>query len=86
MNEYKKGTTDKKRTTLRKEGGEEPKSARANWQLWKLCQELNPEEIVMLITKRRKELKYETDLECRNKIKSDILLLEDAYRIIKRKR
>ena len=64
---------------------EEPKCATSNWQLWKLCQTISLEEIKVLISKRSNDLKYETNLKKRNELKLDILLLEDAYRIMKRR-
>ena len=85
MTDYKKGTTNNGRIILRKKGGEEPLSARANWDLWKLCQTLTSEEITFLITKRRNDIKYESDSNAIRSLRRDILLLEDAYKIIKRK-
>ena len=80
-------TTDDGRTILKPRGGEEPRSAKSNWQLWKLCKELKADEIAVLITKRKMELKYldkDKDREDIRRIRSEILLLEDAYRILKR--
>ena len=63
-----------------------PKSAKSNWQLWKICQDLKLEEIRVIIGKRKQDIKYEKD---KNKIcglRRDIKLLEEAYEIIKRRK
>lgn len=65
---------------------EEPKSASANRALWRLCQTLTPEEITVLITKRKNELKCKHSFSEMNKIKNEIKILEDSYRIIKRRK
>jgi hypothetical protein len=85
MTEYKKGTTDGKRTILRKRGGEEPRSARANWLLWKYYKDLEANEISVLITKRRQDLKYLKDEDDIKRVRNEIRLLEDIYKINKRK-
>ena len=82
---YRKNKTDFGRTIVRKRGSEEPLSAKNNWDLWKLCQELNPEEISFLITKRKSQIKYSNDNEEIRILREDIIILEDAYRILKRK-
>ena len=64
---------------------EEPKSVSANRALWRLCKDLNPEEISILISKRREDLKYETNSRIIKKLKADILLLTNAYNIIKKR-
>jgi len=63
-----------------------PKSANANWWLWKLCEDLSLEEIQVLITKRKNELKYEKDNKRIRELKTDIAILLDAYEIIKKKK
>jgi len=68
---------------------EEPRSARANkrnWDMWKFAEELNPEEIQFLITRRKEKLRYETNTDEVRNLRTDISILEDAYRIIKRRR
>jgi len=85
MTDYVKGTTDNGRTLLRKKGGEEPKSARANWYLWKFANTLNPDEIEFLITKRKQDLKYEYCPSGIRILRTEILLLEDVHRINRRK-
>jgi len=87
--ERRKGSYDKGRTVLNRKLQEEPKSARANkryYQLWKFLENLKPEELQLLITKRKNDIKYlERDVEKLNILKTEILIIEDAYRIIKRK-
>jgi hypothetical protein len=63
-----------------------PKSAKGNWQLWKLCQELNLEEIQVLVGKRKNDLKYEKDAKKIKDLKRDISILLDAYEIIRKRR
>lgn len=75
-----------KRADVVVEVKEEPDSAKANYQLWKLAQDLKPEEIQMLITKRRNDLKYESNSKEINRLRTDISILEDAHEIISRKR
>ena len=57
-----------------------------NWDLWKLCQDLSCEEISILITNRKEKLKYETNGEMIKILRTDISILEDAYKIKLRKR
>lgn len=64
----------------------EPKSAKSNWALWKLCQELNFEEIKVLISKRRNDLKYEKNEQKIQELRRDISILTDAYEIMKREK
>jgi len=73
---------DDSRTLISKTGKEYARSARSNWQLWKLCEELIPEEIEVLISKRKSDLRHEKDFEKREEIRNDIMILEDAVRII----
>ena len=66
-----------------------PKSATANKNtraLWKLCQELSPEEIKVLFIKRKQELKYEKDPIKIKELRMDMAILNDSYEIIKRKK
>jgi len=68
---------------------DEPKSAkrdRNSWQLWKLCQDLSPDEIRVLVSKRKQDIKYEKDMNKINQLKTDISILTDAYEIIKRRK
>lgn len=82
------GTTDSGRTVILTYG-EEPVSARRSkrhYQLWKLAESLTPEEIRVLITSRVKELKWTDNCKLYQEIKTDIKILEDSYKIIKRKK
>jgi len=82
------GRSDKGRTIL-SEYDEEPKSARRDqrcWQLWRLCKDLDPIEITILITKRKGELKHTKNKDKIKILRTDISILEDSYRIISRKR
>lgn len=63
-----------------------PRSATDNWQLWKLCETLTLEEISVLITKRKNDLKYEKDKRKETLLKTDMSILVDAYEIIKRRK
>ena len=84
---HRKGTTNSGRVIITTTG-EEPKSSRRSdrhFQLWKFAETLTPEEVSVMITKRRKEIKYENDYEEIKELKTDILILEDAYKILKRK-
>ena len=59
------GTTEGGRVIITATG-EEPKSARRSkrhYQLWKLTETLDLDEIEMLITKRRNDIKHETNPE-----------------------
>ena len=88
MTDSRVGTTDDGRTIIWKYKGEEPKSARANkryLQLWKFARELECCDIQILISKRRNELKYEGCPDNIRILRTEILILEDAYRIKKRK-
>ena len=69
--------------------GEEPTSARRSkrhYQLWKLAKDLSKEEISMLITKRKEELKYEKDPEEIRNLRTDITILESSYKIKNKKK
>ena len=65
---------------------DEPKSARHNWQLWKLCQDLTLDEIRVLVGKRKQDIKYEKDMNKIRELKTDISILTDAYEIMKKRR
>lgn len=83
------GRTDNSRTILNNYDNEEPKSARRNqrcWQLWKFCKDLEPDDISVLITNRKYSLRYAKTPEEIKILRTDISILEDAYRIIKRKK
>ena len=86
--------------TILRARSEEPASAKANWQLWKLARNLDVlGEISVLITKRRTDIRYLIDRlgkcddeEISNEIYRDIKVLrrdirelESAYEILKRK-
>ena len=80
------GTTNNRRVVITTTG-EQPKSARANkryYQLWKFAKELKPEEIQLLITKRKNNLKYEKDYEQIRILRTEITILEDTHKIIRR--
>jgi len=83
----RKGTSDKGRTVITTKG-EEPKSARASkefYQLWKFLETLNSEEIQVILTIRRNKIKHSNDFEEIRDLRTEILIIEDAYRIIKRR-
>jgi len=66
----------------------EPKSAKRSqrhYQLWKLAETLTPNEIRYLITVRKEKIKYEKDSFEIKELRTDIKILEDEYKIIKRK-
>ena len=85
---HRKGTTSNGRVILTSTG-EEPKSIRANkryYQLWKSLDGLNQEELQLLIKKRKSDIKYLTeDIEQLIILKTEILIIEDTYRIRVRK-
>jgi len=81
---YRDNKTDNGRIVIRYRGDEEPQLARKNWQLWLLCKGLELGDIQFLITKRRNQLKYENNPESIKILRTDIMILEDSYRIIKR--
>jgi len=88
MSDERIGTTDDGRTIIWKYRGEEPRSVRAckrYSQLWKAVKELECCDIELLITKRKLDLKYEKDSDNIKILRTEILILEDAYRIKKRK-
>lgn len=83
----RKGTTDDGRIIITTTH-EEPKSARGNaryYQLWKLASELNLEEIEFLITKRKNDLKYVSDVDEIKVLRTEISILGDTYNIVKKK-
>ena len=71
------------RIILRKRGSRESISARNNWQLWKLALTLNLDEIEFLITKRKRELKYEKNYDKVRLLRTEIMILEDAHLVIR---
>ena len=73
-------TTRQGRIVLKPRADAISKSAKTNYPLWKLSKELNIDEIKMLIAKRRRDLKY-CSKEDINELRSDILILEDAYHL-----
>jgi len=62
-----------------------PKSAKNNWQLWKFCETITLDEITILISKRKNDLKYEKDNEKILQLRTDISILTDAYEIMKKR-
>jgi hypothetical protein len=65
----------------------EPKSARHNkitWELWEAFQDLKPNEIEMLVTKRISDIKYaqkyRRDLDKINQWRTEIAVLRDIYK------
>ena len=77
-------TTNNRRVILRKRGEPISKLANTNYPLWKLAKESSLDELSMLMTKRKYELKYENrDVENRS-LRREILLLNDVYKIKKR--
>jgi len=69
--------------------GEEPKSARRNkecYRLWKLAETLSLNEIEMLISKRRNEIKYCNNNGRVRELRTEILVLEDSYKIVRRRK
>ena len=86
-NTSRKGTTNSGRIIL-KNNGEEPCSARANkeyYQLWKFLEDLTLEELQFLVTKRKNDLKYESSIDKIRILRTEILIIEDCYKITKRK-
>ncbi len=83
------GTSENGRIILTSTG-EEPKSARANkryYALWKFVDEyLDLQDIQVLITKRKNDIKYESDNDKVTILRTEILLLEDAYKIKRNKK
>ena len=83
------GKTDNGRTEITTTG-EEPAIARSKkryWDLWKMAKTLYPVEIEMLIAKRKNDLKHTfDDYDEYRDLKTEIKLLEDIYRIVKRKK
>jgi len=80
--------TDDGRTIISTTGLEDSiiaRSSKENWEFWTFIETLKPNEIQFLITSRKTKLKYINDIEEFKQLKSEITLLEDAYRIIKRK-
>jgi len=66
----------------------QPKSAKKNkrtYRLWKLVQTLDSNDISLLIKHRREMLKNCKDHEHWLQLRTEIKILEDAYKIIKQK-
>ena len=83
----RKGTTDNHRTIITTTG-EEPKSSRRtkrHYDLWKLAKTLELDEIEFLISKRKKELKYEKSMSEIRNLRTDIRILEDSHIINREK-
>ena len=78
-------TTNSGRVILRKRSEPISKSAKSNYQLWKLASTLSLSELSLLINKRRQDIKYETSSSIISKLREEMLLLSDAYSIKKRK-
>jgi len=86
MKNYRKNRTGNNSIIIRKNGKEEPVSARNNWALWKLCRDdLSLNDIQFLISKRKADLKFETNPEKIRKLRTDISILTSAYKIKKNK-
>ena len=67
---------------------EKPVSAgakKAYYQLWKFAMDLTPEEIEVLVAKRKNDLKYEKKTDRIEDLRTEIKILEDMYMINKRK-
>ena len=82
-----KGKTDKGRILITAKE-EEPKSARRNkdcYHLWLCAKELKLDEIEMLVTKRKQDLRYEKDPNRIRELRTQILILEDTHKIVRRK-
>ena len=83
-----KGKSDKGRVIITAQG-EEPRSARASkeyYQLWKLAETLELDEIRMLVSKRKKDLSYVKSLDEKRVLNTEILILEDTYKIVRRRK
>jgi len=83
----KQQKTDSGRVIIRKQKlSEEPKLARKNWSLWKMCRDmLTSQDVQVLITVRRQSLKHEKDSIKIRELRNDIRILEDSYRILRKK-
>ncbi|MBE3093925.1 MAG: hypothetical protein IMZ52_02760 [Actinobacteria bacterium] len=65
-----------------------PKSAKENkntWALWKFCETITPDEITILIGKRKQDIKYEKNMSKIRELRTDISILTDAYEIMKKR-
>ena len=82
---YNKNKTNKGRIIIRKRGEDIPTLSKYNYQLWKFCISLEPNELMVLISKRKEDLKYEKDFDIIKNLRTEILLLEDTYKIMIRK-
>jgi len=84
----RKGKTDKGRTSINKEGEEEPSLARRSkrcWDLWKFASTLSKYEIEYLVTLRRNRIKYEDNQLEIKELRTEIKLLEDIRKIVARR-
>lgn len=70
----------------KKETPKSAKSSRRHYQLWKMIEKMKLEEIEFLVTKRKNDLKYETNPDEIRNLRTDICILEDAYNIIKKRK
>lgn len=76
---------DNGRTIVSKTGKEQPRSAKAHWDLWKVARESTPNEIVALVMVRKRRIASTKDKLEIKRLRSEIKMLCDAYRIVKRK-
>jgi hypothetical protein len=84
----KRTTTDDGRVILTQHR-EEPSLARKNkrmYQLWKLIEKLELQDLEALISFRRESIKYSESQEEIKLLRTEIVLLEDAYKIKNRKK
>lgn len=62
-------------------GLEEAPSARADWNTWKFCLSLTPNEIQSYFTSIKNKLKYETDMILINDLRRKLTIANDIYTI-----
>ena len=68
---------------------DQPRSAKRSkrhYQLWKMIKKMKLEEIEFLVTKRKNDLKYETNPDEIRNLRTDICILEDAHEIIRKRK
>ena len=63
-----------------------PDVAKRHYDLWKFVQTLTLEEISMLIIKRKKDLKYTKEPDEIKRLKEEIGVLNEGYKLVKRKK
>ena len=66
-----------------------PKSAKRSkrhYRLWKMVERMTLEEIEFLITKRKSDLRYETNPTEIRDLRTDISILNDAYDIVNKRK